>query len=89
MISKSLEVSNAHRLKKDKTIFIPPNHVIDQACLVHDCATGRCSFKERETTVTVEREKQCYKVKYAFVHSYRNHKYFLVNKFYLVERLNT
>jgi hypothetical protein len=36
--------------------LIAPEHVIDQACLVHDCSTGNCHFTESETTVTVERE---------------------------------
>ena len=71
--------------KTGKTILIPPDHVIDQACLMHDCATGSCSFKESETTVTVEREA-VKKVKYAFVHN-SNNKCFLVNKFYLGESL--
>ena len=68
-----------------KIILLPPDHVIDQACLVHDCSTGSCCFKESETTITVEREAVS-KVKYAFVHN-RNHKYYLVNKFYLGESL--
>jgi hypothetical protein len=36
--------------------LIAPEHVIDQACLVHDCSTGNCHFTGSETTVTVERE---------------------------------
>jgi hypothetical protein len=61
--------------------LIAPEHVINQVCLVHDCSTGNCHFKESETTVTVEREA-VQKVTYNFVHN-SNHHYYLVNKFYL------
>lgn len=65
--------------------LISPEYVIDQACLVHDCATGSCCFEDSETTVTVEREA-VKKVTYNFVHD-TNHHYYLVNKFYLGESL--
>ena len=66
--------------------LISPEHVIDhQACLIHDCSTGSCCFTESETTVTVEREA-VKKVMYNFVHN-TNHRYYLVNKFYLGESL--
>ena len=65
--------------------LISPEHVVNQACLVHDCSTGRCCFRESETTVTIEREP-IKKVTYNFAHD-TSHHYYLVNKFYLGESL--
>ena len=50
----SFQCAKVERTGQAKLIL--PEHVVDQACLVHDCFTGRCCFRESETTVTIERE---------------------------------
>ena len=50
----SFQCAKVERTGKVK--LISPEYVINQACLIHDCSTGRCCFGESETTVTIEKE---------------------------------
>ena len=70
--------------KTGEVVLILANHAIDQVCLVHDCASGNCTFKEAETTVMVEREAV---TKLAFTYVHDTNCDYLINKFYLGESL--
>jgi len=71
--------------KTGEIALISPDQVVDQLCLVHDCANGKCAFKESETTIMVEREKVT-RLKFTYVHD-TEHNFYLINKFYLGESL--
>ena len=71
--------------KTGEIALISPDQVVDQLCLIHDCANGKCAFKESEITIMVEREKVT-RVKFTYVHD-REHNFYLINKFYLGESL--